>query len=341
MLIKDVVIVGAGPAGAFCALQLAEQGLHPIILDHSHPREKPCGGGISPKVTEKFPIVEKFRSIGKPFGDIRIVSCVGTAAVIKGLDSGFCISRESFDQGILDLAVLSGARLLKEKVTDLSLKGRNWVVKTQKLVLETKVVIGADGANSLVRHKMIGPISGENMALAFGYRASCNSTHRATIKLLAEIPGYIWLFPGKDFSNIGIGSEIRYGNKLKPLLDSYIKSEFNKSNLFSTYSAMLPSASTPKFFDSPCASDNWILVGDAAGHVDPISGGGLLYALWGGQLAAQAVANNDPKSFDTFWRKQYGQELIERCKRKSDFYDPLKSTIAILLGLFNGTYFFS
>jgi len=177
------------------------------------------------------------------------------------------------------------------------------------------------------------------MALTFGYRVSRSETYQATIKLLAEIPGYIWLFPGKDFSNIGIGSEIKYGNKLKPLLDSYIRSEFQGTNMLSTYSAMLPSANTHKFFDSPCASDNWILVGDAAGHVDPISGGGILYSLWDGQIAAEAIANNDPESFDALWRKEYKQELIMRCKGKKDFYDPLKSTIAILRGLFNGTFF--
>ena len=94
---------------------------------------------------------------------------------------------------------------------------------------------------------------------------------------------------------------------------------------------MLPSASDPNFFKLPCAGSNWILIGDAAGHVDPISGGGILYALWGGELAAQAIVNNNPKLFDNSWKKAYGEILRNNCKRKKDYYDPVKSTLSIFV----------
>ena len=57
--VEDVAIVGGGPAGAYCALTLAKKGIMPTIFDHSHPREKPCGGGISPPVLKKFPFLEQ------------------------------------------------------------------------------------------------------------------------------------------------------------------------------------------------------------------------------------------------------------------------------------------
>jgi geranylgeranyl reductase family protein len=278
--VEDVLIVGGGPAGAYCAFSLLKKGLKPVILDHSHPREKPCGGGISPPVLKRFPFIEKFRSMGSTFGNFKMISCIDTQVMTKGLENGFCISRQCLDQGILDMALDNGARLVKEKVIDAKKKGNIWTLATDKTVFSTKVLVGADGVTSIVRRKTIGPISGENLALTFGYLADTLEKDEATIKFLAEIPGYIWVFPGKDYSNIGIGSALKNGSILKKLLDTYLSSHLPRVKTVSRYAAMLPSASNPDFFSLPSAGENWILIGDAAGHVDPISGGGILYALW-------------------------------------------------------------
>jgi geranylgeranyl reductase len=336
--VEEVAIVGGGPAGAYCAFNLARQGIKLLIFDHSHPREKPCGGGISPPVLKKFPFVEKFRSSGFTFGNFRIITCIDTQVMTKSLENGFCISRKILDQGILEMAVQSGAKLVKEKVLDVREKGKIWNIVTNKTMFSTKVLVGADGVNSIVRRRTVGPISKENLALTFGYFATSLKKENATIKYLAEIPGYIWVFPGKNYSNIGIGSEINHGSMLKSLLDIFINSHFPDIKIISRYAAMLPSASNPNFFRLTCSGANWILVGDAAGHVDPISGGGILYALWGGELAAQAIENNKPKSFDRCWKEAYGRFLEEQCKNKEAFYDPVKSTLSIFRGLFNKSY---
>jgi geranylgeranyl reductase family protein len=337
--VEDVLIVGGGPAGAYCAFSLAKQGMKPVILDHSHPREKPCGGGISPLVLKKFPFVEEFRSKGFTFGNFKIISCIDTQVMTKGLENGFCISRQYFDRGILEMAIQNGAKIVKEKVLDVQKKGKEWNVLTNKTLLSTKILVGADGVNSVVRRKTIGPISRENLALTFGYLTFSLAKNEATIKFLAEIPGYIWVFPGKGYSNIGIGSELKYGSMLRKLLDDFINCRYPGIKTISRYAAMLPSASNPEFFRLSCAGENWILIGDAAGHVDPISGGGILYALWGGELAAQAIERNDLQSFDKTWRHEYGKILEERCKNKEAYYDPLKSTVSMFIGLANKTYF--
>ena len=336
--IEEVVIVGGGPAGAYCALELAENGIYPVIVDDSHPREKPCGGGISPQLIQKFPFVERFRPKGFSFDKYRIISCTNREVVSKERVNGFCISRQIFDEGILKLAMEKGTRLISEKVLDLGWKRDRWLIKTNKRILSSGLIIGADGVNSLVRRKTIGRICGNNLALTFGYRASPIEENMASIKFLAEFAGYIWVFPTKNHLNIGIGGELKYGSLFKDLLNNFIDNYFPEVKVLSSYAAMVPSAKDPAFFSLPCATKEWVLIGDAAGHADPISGGGILYALWGGRLAAQAIKQNNPISFDALWKKEFGKTLMERCKNKDAYYDPAQLEIKLLLGLANKIY---
>ena len=336
---KEIAVVGGGPAGAYCAFEMARKGFNPIVFDHSHPREKPCGGGIPPLVLEKFPFLEKLRSDGFTFSDLKLVSCTGNQVIAKGLENGFCISRKRLDQVILNMALKEGAKLIKEKVLSTHNDGNSWIIKTDKSVFSSRILIGADGVSSVVRRSIVGPISKNNLALTFGYLASNLQEVEATVKFLAEIPSYIWVFPGKDYINIGIGSKLEYGHVLKHFLDTFVNSHYPNIEITSKYSALLPSASNPEFFKLPCAGANWALIGDAAGHVDPISGEGILYALWGGKLAACAAFKNDIASFDKAWRLNYGAYLEERCKNKEAFYDPLKTTLAILLSAARNTCF--
>ena len=201
-------------------------------------------------------------------------------------------------------------------------KGDHWKIKTNKSILSSKVIVGADGVNSIVRRKTVGRISKKNLALTFGYLASPIEANMALIKFLAEFPGYIWVFPTKNFSNLGIGGELKHGRLLKGLLDKFIVNYYPKTRVISKYAAMVPSVTDPEFFSFQCANEGWVLIGDAAGHVDPISGGGIFYALWGGSLAAKAIKENDPKSYDRLWKKEFGENLIERCKNKDAYYDP-------------------
>jgi len=329
---REIVIVGGGPAGAYCALEMAKNGLKPVILDHSHPREKPCGGAIAPFVLYKFPFLEKLRSKGFTFGNFKVISSNNEEILTKGLENGFCISRQRLDKEILDMAIQEGSLLLKEKVLNVQNDGHLWKVKTDKSVLSTRNLIGADGVNSVVRRAILGPISRDNLALGFGYITSKLEKSDATIKFLAEVPSYVWVFPGRGYGNVGVGGALRFDSLLKNLLDTFIKSSLPNVEITSKYSGLLPSATTPEFFKQLCAGKNWALIGDAAGHVDPISGEGILYALWGGKLVARAVLNNNLRSFDKAWRREYGVYLEDRRKNKDAFYDPSKSSLTLFAG---------
>ena len=333
----EIAIVGGGPAGTSCAFELAKHGIYATIFDHSHPREKPCAGGITAQVIKKFPFSETFRSKGFAASDLKIISYNGIQVMTKKTIYDFCVSRMLFDQGILNMALEKGAKLATEKVLDVKKRRNSWKLRTNKGSRFAGIIVGADGVNSIVRRNTVGPISKENLALTFGYRATRHEDIQATIKFLREIPSYIWVFPGNNYVNIGLGSELNHGNKLKKILDDFINSHCSGMEIISSYAALLPSAKTSSFFSIPCCGKDWILIGDAAGHVDPTTGEGIFYALSGGRLAALAIKENEMNSYDNMWRKEYGKILIRSAKKKKDFYDPVRSTISILLGLASKT----
>jgi flavin-dependent dehydrogenase len=86
--------------------------------------------------------------------------------------------------------------------------------------------------------------------------------------------------------------------------------------------ALVPAIRDPRFYDIPCSGKTWILIGDAAGHVDPILKEGIRYAMWSAELAAEAITNGNPANFDMLWRRAYYPNLVAGCRLLKYFYHP-------------------
>ncbi|KON33479.1 MAG: hypothetical protein AC479_04330 [miscellaneous Crenarchaeota group-6 archaeon AD8-1] len=332
--IEEIVIVGGGPSGAYCAFNLAINGIFPIIFDPSHPREKACGGRVQAEIIKKFPFIENILKKNASLTNLKMVFDEKNYQELEFL-KGYNISRKDFDIEILRMAIKKGAILIKERVIDIErvennkknkkesnkIKKKNsyWIIKTNKQTLKTKILVGADGAKSLVRRKTIGPIAKKNLAIGYGYLATGIEKDISVVKFFNKIPGYIWIFPRRDNTNIGIGTELRYEKQLQKLLNRYILSNYPKMKIVpnSQFKALLPYAKDPNFFTKySCCGEDWILIGDAAGHVNPINGEGIPYALWSGKLASEAIKEGNLKKYQDKWKKQYGNKLINYCKSK-------------------------
>jgi flavin-dependent dehydrogenase len=235
-----------------------------------------------------------------------------------------------FDQYLIDKAIEKGAELVEEKVVALKKKNDLWYLKTEKQTHVTKNLIGADGIHSLVRRKLIGPLSRKDTGSCLGYFASKSGDEDITIKFSPYHKGYLWVIPRGQNTFFGIGTTAFSGSsRLKEELDNYIKRNYPKISKISSWAALIPSIKDMRTFRKPLAGRNWIIIGDAAGHVDPVSGEGILYALLDGQFAARAVQENSLQLFDRFWRREFEREFSIRGKISKWMYN--KSILELML----------
>jgi geranylgeranyl reductase family protein len=307
-----VAIVGAGPAGSYCAYKLAENGIYPSVFDHSHPREKPCGGLVSVMAQELFPFLKALPISHSERDAMQLISPSGRRITLnfrEGKVVGF--SRLKFDQYLLNMAVNEGADLIEEKVIGLERKYGWWKVRTQKQSYAVKTLIGADGVNSMVRRNIIGSLSKRDKGLCVGYFVKGLEKEDITVKFLPTKRGFIWVIPRGEDTSLGVGSaEICDYHELKNEVDVFASKFFPQAEKISEWTALIPNVKDVKTFRNPIAGANWILIGDAAGHVGPVSGSGIIYALLDGELAAKVTVEGHPELFNKLWIETYGQTLL-------------------------------
>jgi len=337
MTTKNFVIVGGGPAGAYLAYLLAKEGIYTTIFDDSHPREKPCGGGISPKALEKFPILGKIPHPKRAMSTVDLISPNGVEITTSGTH-GMNISRLHLDKYLLDKAVDEGAELIEERVTDVRQESSGWILKTKQSALKTKTVIGADGTKSIVRNKLVGHITPNNLAITLGYFAKGIERDCNLIRFIKDGRGYIWAFPREDHTSIGIIMDFEHPKGLSNELDKFIEYISKNISILNRWSALIPQVKDVNFYKTPCAGENWILIGDAAGHVDPVTGEGICYALWSADVAYKAIMNESLISFNTLWLDEYGKDFIWGTRLAGLFHHPSFLEFSLKMGLTSKTY---
>jgi flavin-dependent dehydrogenase len=222
-----------------------------------------------------------------------------------------CVSRLEFDLFLLNMAIDKGAEWRKERVVEVKREGKIWKIKTDKNVYSSKKIVGADGVNSIVRRKVTKPLKAADKGICYGYFAEGLEDEVISFHFLPQREGYIWIIPRKKNASVGIGcTEISHLSQVKKELDTFIQKKYPKIKIVSKWTALIPNIKKVETFCSPVAGPSWILIGDAAGHVHPISGEGILYALMDGELAAQAIIHNNTLSFERLWRCAYGLNLL-------------------------------
>ena len=347
----DVIVVGAGPAGSVAALNAAADS--DVLLIEKRPEI-----GAPVRCAEAVPLVEtpfvfhtSFEKYVKPdkkwvaseVKGVRATAPDGTTVEVSGEmlgkeePLGIILERKLFDRQLAKDAARSGAHVMvRTRATGLILEdGTVRGVKLSRLGEEfdvrAKLVIGADGVES-----QVGRWAGINTTLKLKDIESCAQYHMQNVELAdntldfyfgSSAPsGYAWAFPkGDGAGNIGLGV---LGSKLsgkRPLtyLDEFVAQRFPDGKPVELMMGACPVSDAL----SHIVSNGLMLVGDAAHHTEPITGGGIMAALQSGtiagQVASKAVRQNDSsvrvlREYETEWNRSFGKSR-KRTYRVKEF----------------------
>jgi menaquinone-9 beta-reductase len=313
---SDVIIVGAGPAGSSAAFHLAKAGYNVILLDRqAFPREKVCGDFVGPAAVKEL---QELGVAGLP--EFQAANVINKAAVymdgaqlivspmpkLEGLTlQGRVVPRKKLDAWVLDAAKRAGAKIVENVlVTGYQATDRQVRVKTHSTdgdhTYTAQLLIGADGSNSIIAHALRG-FQPNKANRIVGIRAYYDGVEGAEDQAdmhfeSKSFPGYCWLFPtGKNQANVGVGVLLETfptANQPKQLLnqlvaqDSGLKARLKNARLLGDFQTWPLNT-----YDSQSAivANRVMLVGEAAGLVNPLNGEGIQYALQSGRWAAETA----------------------------------------------------
>ncbi len=328
----DVVVVGAGPGGSMAAKTLAENGVKVLMVEKRQEIGSPvrCAEGVSKVELESLVEVKK-SWIAAEVSGAKIYSPDNSVIVLSeeqaGNEVGYVLERKIFDRWLAKQAAKAGSEVMvKTSAIGIDKKREHLVIKLRRMgevfEVSAKMVIGADGVESRV-----GKWMGLDTTLKLNEVESCVQYLITNLKYEMDYchfwlghsrspGGYIWLFPkGNSSGNFGIGVMPSMAKEpAKVYLDRFL----NEVGIDTSHVVEVVAGAVPVSPMEKASTERCLLVGDAARHADPITGGGIINAMKGGiiagKVAAEAVKNNDFSSkflskYDRLWKEDFGKTL--------------------------------
>jgi geranylgeranyl reductase family protein len=289
----DTIVVGAGPAGSTAAYRLAAAGADVLLLDRARfPRDKPCGGGVTGRAARLIPFrIDPVVEHVVTHADLRL-RYGRTHARGSGRPLVYMTQRSRLDQYLAERAVDAGAEFRDGvRVTDIVAKNGSVVVATTREQFAARAVIGADGVNGMSAKALsLGGNSAVGVALEGNLPHAKTDADRYDGRVALELGivpgGYGWVFPKGDHVNVGVGG---WGTEA-PGLRNHLR------RLCAEHGARFEDLQDVRGYRLPLRSPRAtlargraLIVGDAAGLIDPISGDGMYEGFLSSQLASEAV----------------------------------------------------
>ncbi len=316
----NVAIIGGGPAGAMLAHRLGKAGVVCTLFEKNGAWEKPCGGGLPSKARENIREIHEFEG---PYNEITLGEFVAPSGLSITLDSKrpmWIVSRKILGAHLLNLATYhDSVTFKKEAVKEVRREKSGFTVVAEKEE-SFDFVAGADGCRSKVGKLVKRTIPKEFITTCVGFFIEAKNDKKATSWLL-NTPGYLWAFPRPDAICVGGGSS---DSRLSIFTYSRTKiaRRFPGRKILSKWAAPIPFIRDPSLFDLSVCGKNWALLGDAAMHVDALTGEGIYYALLDGCFLAEAIIDEKPEKYDSMWRDSYYSHLHKSSLISSKYYKP-------------------
>jgi geranylgeranyl reductase family protein len=344
----DAIVVGGGPAGAAAAARLAARGFRTVLIDRaSFPRDKVCGDFVGPTALAELADLgvaqtQAFRATSK-MADLAL-HVDGEQLTVMGIPQvgglpgyGRVIPRLQLDGWILDAARHAGATVLDgHKVTAVQQAPDAVTVRGQSAAgpwqLRTRLLLGADGSNSMVARTLRGgvPPSQDRIVAVRAYFDDVDGpVGQGDVCFRGDsFPGYYWLFPdGAGSANLGVGMLVstypRSGRNLREMLlrlvaeDASLRYRLRGARMRGKVLGHPLTTYNPRL---PLIGNRVMLLGDAAGLINPLNGEGIQYALhsarWAADTAADCLASD---RLDAVWLDGYQQRVHQSLRTDMAF----------------------
>jgi geranylgeranyl reductase family protein len=288
----DAIVVGGGPAGSATAYHLVDRGASVLLVDKARfPRDKPCGGGMTMRAVHQCP-VDPTPVVEEVIDTVELRFRYEDAVVRHGRGPlVWMTQRRRLDAFLLDAARERGVEVREE--TRVELDGGRKVTLSGGEKVAVDVVVGADGANGTAAKAV-----GLGREIVYGIAFEGNVSYptisqqryaRRLVLELAGIPGgYGWVFPKGDHANVGVGGWEAEGPQLRDHLQRLCAAHgLDPDALEELRGHRLPLRRS----GTKVAGERALLVGDAAGLIDPVSGDGMFECFVSSRLAADAISN--------------------------------------------------
>jgi digeranylgeranylglycerophospholipid reductase len=345
----DVAVIGAGPGGATVSRYLAKKGLKVCMIERQHfPRDKPCGGGFAEGLLDDFPYLRRRSDeFLKGIAKVGVLHSPNRRIILEGSVDMALTLRTDFDNVLFECALDEGAEpLLGARAKSVQVhKDHAEVILNDIKSIKARVLIGADGASSMVARR-----TGLNRRWPSSMITACRvvevpAKHSDIIKRYTEnlnyhfyanlggLPGYGWIFPKQDTINIGLGIVGTHAQRLPRIFDTFVRFLkkdgllMNDADLSGQRGALVPTGGPiSKSFVSRC-----LLLGDSAGMVSPLTGGGISYAMRAAKYAAFVIEKAIEKEdcggesladYERLWRNDFGDEFNDQLLAQRIFTSP-------------------
>jgi digeranylgeranylglycerophospholipid reductase len=350
----DVAVVGAGPAGSTASRYLAESGLNICIIDKDKfPRDKPCGGGFSKGLLEEFPYLQK-RSDDflKGIARVGVLHSPNRKIELGGSIDMAVTLRVDFDNVLLESAVEQGiGAFLGVRVKYVKKKSDHYELTLgDGSTIRATTVLGADGSTSVVARETglhskwakneitvcrVAEIPAKPEDILERYTEDLHYHFYANF---AGLPSYGWIFPKRDTINVGLGIVGTHACGLPVLFNAFTRLLMRhnllpeNADLSGAKGALVPTGGPVKIsYGNAC-----LLVGDSAGMVSPLTGGGIGYAMkaarYASKVLVQSLENRSEKQinlseYEKRWRRDFGDEFKTHLLAQKIFTSPFTNLL--------------
>jgi geranylgeranyl reductase family protein len=317
----DLIVVGAGPAGASAARTAAQRGLKTLLVEKEKiPRNKLCGGGVTPKVLKLLDF-----NLPKELVECAVQSTrihVGENCFNFETDNTlvYMTSRSKFDTLLAEKAVEAGAQLKDgTPVNRIEMTDSHVEVKMPNGSLQSKMLIGADGMGGPTAscgrfyerwkpHQVAYAIESEVPVGEQGVEDFVGPESYFDLYFGVSPAGYGWVFPKDDHLTVGVGCRLSSLRDAHELFNGLVKRipQLADREIPRPKAHLIPLGGVANV---PSANDRILLAGDCAGFAEPLLGEGIYFCILGAQIAAQIAA-------EACRKERFGKQFLRSYERR-------------------------